>query len=184
MRLMVSFTARSLPGIGVAEKTTVSPRRSSTLGWSPCAIRRRAESGSPWLPVEITTSLWSGKSSISLGPISIPSGTWMWPRLLPMFTFLRIERPTSETLRSSWAAASTTCCTRWMFEAKQVTTMRPSQRAKTSSSRGPTVDSDGDMPGRSALVESPQSSSRPLVPSSASRPTSAGTPSTGVWSNL
>ena len=101
-----------------------------------------------------------------------------------MFTFLRIERPTSDTLRPSWAAASITCCTRWMFEAKQVTTTRPPQRAKTSSSRGPTLDSDSDTPGRSALVESPQSSSRPSRPSSASRATSAGTPSTGVWSNL
>ena len=54
-----------------------------------------------------------------------------------MLTFLRIERPTSATLRPSAAAASTTCCTRWMFEAKLVTTMRPSQRAKTSSRCGP-----------------------------------------------
>jgi hypothetical protein len=60
MRSIVSFTARSLPGIGVAEKITVSPPWSETWGWSPCAIRRSAESGSPWLPVEITTSLWSG----------------------------------------------------------------------------------------------------------------------------
>jgi hypothetical protein len=33
-RSIVSLTARSLPGIGVAEKTTVSPDRSSTCGWS------------------------------------------------------------------------------------------------------------------------------------------------------
>src|SRR5918998_1717195 len=105
MRLMVSFTARSLPGIGVAEKSTVSPSRSSTCGWSPWAIRRSADSGSPWLPVEITTSLWSGKSSTSRTPTSIPSGTWMCPSLRAMFTFLRIERPTSETLRPVAAAA-------------------------------------------------------------------------------
>ena len=184
MRSIVSLTARSLPGIGVAEKITVSPLWSSTCGWSAWAMRRSADSGSPWLPVEITTSFESGKSSISLGPTSIPSGTSMWPSIRPMFTFLRIERPTSETRRSSTAAASTTCCTRWMFEAKQVTTMRPSQRANTSWSFGPTLDSDGDMPGRSALVESPQRSSRPSRPSSARRDTSAGTPSTGVWSNL
>jgi hypothetical protein len=101
-----------------------------------------------------------------------------------MFVFLRIERPTSDTLRPCCAAASTTCCTRWMFDAKQVTTIRPSQRAKTSSSLGPTADSDGDIPGRSALVESPHRRSRPWRPSSASLATSAGTPSTGVWSNL
>jgi hypothetical protein len=101
-----------------------------------------------------------------------------------MLTFLRIERPTSETLRPCAAAASTTCCTRWMFDAKQVTTMRPSQPRKSSSSLGPTIASLGEKPGRSALVESPQSSSRSSTPSSARRPTSAGTPSTGVWSNL
>ena len=184
MRLIVSLTARSLPGIGVAEKITVSPSCSSTCGWSPCAMRRSADSGSPWLPVEITTSLWSGKSSISFGPTSMPSGTSMWPSMRPMFTFLRIDRPTSETLRPTTAAASTTCWTRWMLDAKQVTTIRPLQRANTSSSFGPTLDSDSDTPARSALVESPQSSNRPSRPSSASRATSAGTPSTGVWSNL
>jgi hypothetical protein len=71
-----------------------------------------------------------------------------------------------------------------MFDANDVTTIRPSQREKTSSSRGPTIDSDSDQPLRSAFVESPQSSSTPLRPSSASRATSAGMPSTGVWSNL
>ncbi len=184
MRSIVSLTARSLPGMDVAEKMTVSPSWSATCGWSSWAMRRRAESGSPWLPVERITSFSSGKSSISPGPTSMPSGTSMWPSIRPMFTFLRIERPTSETLRPRAAAASTTCCTRWMFEAKQVTTIRPSQRAKASWRRGPTLASESDVPGRSAFVESPQSSSSPSRPSSASRPTSAGTPSTGVWSNL
>ena len=79
------------------------------------------------------TSLLSGKSSISFGPTSRPSGMSMWPSMRPMLVFLRIERPMSETRRSSVAAASTTCWTRWMFEAKQVTMMRPGQRANTSS---------------------------------------------------
>ena len=147
-------------------------------------MRLSADRGSPWLPVEITTSLWSGKSSISLTPTSPPSGISMWPRLRPMFTFLRIERPTRETFRPTVAAASTTCCTRWMLDAKQVTTIRPSQRMKASSRCGPTVDSEGAIPARSTLVESPHSSSRPSFPSSASRAMSAGSPSTGVWSNL
>ena len=42
-----------------------------------------------------------------------------------MLTFLRIERPTSATLRPSAQAASITCWTRWMLEAKLVTTIRP-----------------------------------------------------------
>ena len=108
----------------------------------------------------------------------------MWPSMRPMFVFLRIERPIRDTRRPTVAAASTTCWTRWMFEAKQVTMMRPWQRANTSTRRGPTLDSDSDTPGRSAFVESPQSSSSRSRPSSASRETSAGTPSTGVWSNL
>ena len=126
----------------------------------------------------------SGKSSSSRGPTSIPSGTSMCPSERPIFTFLRIERPTSTTFRSSAAAASTTCCTRWMFDAKLVTTMRPSQRANTSSRCGPTTDSEGENPGRSTFVESPHSNSTPSRPSSAKRETSAGAPSTGVWSNL
>ena len=114
----------------------------------------------------------------------MPSGSSMWPSERPMLTFLRIERPTSATLRPSAAAASTTCWTRWMLEAKLVTMMRPSAREKTSSRCGPTPRSEGENPGRSALVESPHSSSTPSRPSSARREMSAGSPSTGVWSNL
>ena len=68
--------------------------------------------------------------SISRGGSSIPSGMSMCPSDRPMLTFLRIERPTSATLRPFFSAACTTCWTRWMFDAKQVTTMRPSQRAE------------------------------------------------------
>ncbi len=71
-----------------------------------------------------------------------------------------------------------------MLEANEVTMIRPLQWENCCSSAGPTLDSDGATPGRSALVESPQSSSRPSLPSSASREMSAGRPSTGVWSNL
>ncbi len=147
-------------------------------------MRRRALSGSPWDPVEMITSRSSAQSSSSRGGTRIPSGTSMCPSERPMFTFLRIERPMSETLRSRAAAAWTTCWTRWMFEAKQVTTIRPGQRMKSSPRRGPTILSLGENPGRSAFVESPHSSSRPSAPSWARRPTSAGIPSTGVWSNL
>ena len=108
----------------------------------------------------------------------------MWPSERPMLTFLRIDRPTSATLRSSAAAASITCWTRWMLDAKLVTTIRPSARENTSWRWRPTPLSDGEKPSRSAFVESPQSSSTPSRPSSASRETSAGSPSTGVWSNL
>ncbi len=101
-----------------------------------------------------------------------------------MLKFFRIERPTRATLRPSASAASTTCCTRWTFEAKQVTMIRPSARENVSRSAGPTLDSDVATPGRSALVESPQRQSSPSEPSVARRAKSAGLPSTGVWSNL
>ena len=137
MRSIVSLTARSLPGIGVAEKITVSPSWSSTCGWSPWAMRRSADSGSPWLPVEMITSLWSGKSSISWGPRACPRARRCGRACARCSRSCASSGPTSETLRPSAAAASTTCWTRWMFDAKQVTTIRPSQRAKTSSRRGP-----------------------------------------------
>ena len=184
IRSIVSLTERSLPGIGVAEKITVSPEWSSTSAWSAWAMRRSADRGSPWLPVEIATTLWSGKDSISRAGISMPSGTWAMPRLEAMLKFLRIERPTSATRRSSSAAASITCWTRCTLEANEVTMIRPRQRENRSSRAGPTLDSDGATPGRSALVESPKRHSTPSRPSSASRETSAGLPSTGVWSNL
>ena len=38
-----------------------------------------------------------------------------------MFMFLRIERPTTATLRPFATATSAACCMRWMFEAKDAT---------------------------------------------------------------
>ncbi len=93
----------------------------------------------------------------------MPSGMSMCPRLRPMLTFLRIDRPTSATLRPFFSAACTTCCTRWMFDAKQVTTMRPLQRPNTRSRCGPTIDSLSLMPGRSTFVESPSRQQQALA---------------------
>ena len=42
-----------------------------------------------------------------------------------MFTFLRIERPTTQTLRPTSTATSIACCMRWTFEANDATRMRP-----------------------------------------------------------
>ena len=71
-----------------------------------------------------------------------------------------------------------------MLEAKEVTMIRPSQREKVSSSAGPTLDSEGATPGPVGVGRVAAQQSRPSRPSSASRETSAGRPSTGVWSNL
>ena len=92
-----------------------------------------------------------------------------------MLTFLRIERPTSATLRSSAAAASTTCWTRWMFDAKQVTTMRPWQCANTRSRlRADDATRWSRSPGGRRSSSRRTAAAAPSRPSSASRATSAG----------
>ena len=55
---MTRVTAFSLPGTGVAEMMTVSPEWIESVLCSPLAMRDRAESGSPWEPVHMTT-IWS-----------------------------------------------------------------------------------------------------------------------------
>ena len=169
MRSIVSFTARSFPGIAVAEKITVSPSCRSTFGWSPWAIRRSAESGSPCDPggddhelvvrevLDLLRARRAGRRGCRCGRACARCSC-------SCASSGRSARRAGRRV----AAASTTCWTRWMFEAKQVTMMRPWQRANTSSRRGPTLDSDSETPGRSAFVESPQSSSSRSRPSSAS----------------
>ena len=55
--LIVSWTRSSFPGTAFAEMMTVSPRSTSTVGWSWYAIRVSADIGSPWLPVQRTSTL-------------------------------------------------------------------------------------------------------------------------------
>ncbi len=156
---------------------TVSPECSSTSRWSLWAIRRSADSGSPWLPVQIAITFSSGKSSISLGWMKMPSGALAMPRLEAMLKFLRIERPTSATLPVELAAASITCWTRCTLDAKQVTMIRPSQPAKNClQQRRP----DGRLGGRRRRAgrrwwSRRRDRARPREPSSASRAMSAGT---------
>ena len=142
-------------------------------------------SGSPWEPVEITTSFSSGNWSTSRGWTSMPSGTSMWP-----------ERAADVDVLAHRAARAARPCARWRPRRR-----RPAARggcSRRSRSRrsgpcsggrrargcGPTIDSLSETPGRSALVESPHSSSSRSRPISASRAMSAGAPPTGVWSNL
>ena len=63
--LMIPCTLFSLPGTGVAEMITVSSAVMERLLCSPLAMRARAESGSPWLPVQSTTIFSSGSFSTS-----------------------------------------------------------------------------------------------------------------------
>ncbi len=54
---MVRLISDSLPGMGVAEMTTVSPWWMRISGWSRLAMRTSAEVGSPWLPV-VSRMVW------------------------------------------------------------------------------------------------------------------------------
>ena len=101
-----------------------------------------------------------------------------------MFRFLRIERPTTTTLRPTSTATSIACCIRWMFEAKLEMRIRPCRTGMIWRNASPTTRSERVKPGRSAFVESPRSRSTPRLPSSASLPTSVRSPSTGVWSSF
>ena len=64
-----------------------------------------------------------------------------------MFTFLRSERPTSATWRSVSSATSIACWTRWMFEANDAISTRPSRRGRIVRNASPTVRSDDVTPG-------------------------------------
>ena len=71
---MTRYTAFSLPGISEDASTTVSPAPILT-GWSPLAIRARAAIGSPWDPVDISTTSCGGSASTSRASTRMPSGT-------------------------------------------------------------------------------------------------------------
>ena len=102
-----------------------------------------------------------------------------------MFTFLRIERPTSDDLAPE-RVGGVDHLLHPVDVRGEAGDDDPALAAgeRLLEVRARPMDSDSDQPGRSALVESPHSSRMPSRPSSASRATSAGMPSTGVWSNL
>ena len=101
-----------------------------------------------------------------------------------MLRFLRIERPTTTTLRPHSTATSAACCMRWMFDANDATRIFPRRSGKIERNASPTRRSEPVLPGRSAFVESPRRRSTPRLPISASLPTSVLSPSTGVWSSF
>src|SRR6478735_8992670 len=95
-----------------------------------------------------------------------------------------IERPTYATWRSWAYAASSTCCTRCTWEAKQATMIRCCDSRKTWSMTGVIFFSAGVKPGVSALVESVRKRSTPSSPSRANARRSVIRPSSGSWSIL
>ncbi len=80
-----------------------------------------------------------------------------------------MARPSRATRRPKARAAPMICWMRWMLEAKQATKTRPRAPSKTSSSAGPTCDSESEVPSRSALVESERRSRTPSRPSASIR---------------
>ena len=64
-----------------------------------------------------------------------------------MFTFLRIERPTTHTFRPVSTATSIACCMRWTFEANDAISTRPCSRGMICRNASPTTRSDGVTPG-------------------------------------
>ena len=64
-----------------------------------------------------------------------------------MFMFLRIERPTTATLRPFAIATSIACCMRWMFEANEATRMRPVRSGMSWRNASPTSRSEPGHPG-------------------------------------
>ena len=63
--LCSSPMACSLPGMMREEKITTSPASSATSACSPRTMRASAERGSPWLPVQIISTLSRGRWPIS-----------------------------------------------------------------------------------------------------------------------
>jgi len=73
--LITVKTLVSLPGIIDDARITVSPDRRLTCRCSPRDIRDSADSGSPWEPVEISTTSWGRKLSMSRSSIKVLAGT-------------------------------------------------------------------------------------------------------------
>ena len=70
-------TVFSLPGMGRAEMMMKSDGPTLTLRWLDCAMRDSADSGSPWLPVVISTTFSGGYLLTSSTSMRTLSGTRM-----------------------------------------------------------------------------------------------------------
>ena len=87
----------SLPGMGRAEMSTVSPSSIFTHRWSPAAISDRAAKGSPCDPVQTTAVLCAGWVSTSSMGMTASAGSRRVPSASPMATLRCMERPRKAT---------------------------------------------------------------------------------------
>ena len=120
----------------------MSPSITLMSRWSLLAMRTKAEVGSPWLPVVISTTSWGGNLRSSLRFWRIPGGIFRYPISVATATLSSMLRPTIPTLRWARSAASTTCCTLEIREANVATITRPGASAMARSKASPTTRSD------------------------------------------
>ena len=115
--------------------------------WSPRAMRPRASAARPASPSTRGRRPSRGMARASSRSTSRPSGTWSRPRSVAMPMLRTIERPVKHTLRSCFAAASSTCWTRCTWLAKQATIRRDGASRNTPSITGRDVALRGDEAG-------------------------------------
>ena len=135
-------TDRSLPGIGEAEITTVSPGLTLTVLCSPRAMRARDADSSPCEPVDSTTTLLSGSLLAASARMMSLGGIFKMPREKAISTLDTMLRPVTTTLRSYLAALLNTCWMRLMRVEKVAKIMRPSASRNTRSMVSPRSFSD------------------------------------------
>ena len=131
---MMWLTSSSLPGIGVAESTTVSPGTISSCACSPDARRASTALGSPWVPVQTMTTFCGGRLFISEVLSRSSYATSRKPRLIAMRTLFTMLRPITPTRRPLSRATLITCWMREMLDAKVARMTRPGAAAMMSSS--------------------------------------------------
>ena len=155
--------------------------------WSPRAIRDSADSGSPCEPGGDAAP--AGRRAASQRLVQArPAGrrgTVRKPISAARPMLRTIERPTKQTCRPCAAAASSTCCTRCTWLAKQATMIRCGRAGGTRRrAPGRSRRSAITKPGTSALVESTRNRSTPSSPSRENPARSVSRPSSGSWSSL
>ena len=162
---MVRYTLVSLPGTARAEMTTVSPFTISTSGWSRDAIRARAESGSPWLPVDRIVTRSGGQQS---DVVRLDQQPVRYVQIAEVLSDVDIL---DHAAADDGQRASVTCAAvHDLLDAVDVARERgdddPARSQREDASREPAPRSLSGVvkPGVSALVLSDSRSSTPLLP--------------------
>jgi len=150
----------SLPGISFDEKIILSLFDNFTWLWELLAIFHRAEFFSPWLPVQIKTTLSLLNSlnnfSFNISKLSINFSS------IAVVIALLILLPTTKIFLSFFNALEIIVFNLAIFEEKQVTIILPFKSLNNLSNEGVNSDSEPEVFSMPALVESPIRISTPL----------------------